>query len=229
MIQSTNAMQPCYDGSRMDFPEALSHLQTADGQSPLTPNQRSDALRLIAGNVSSNHNENALTSPSPPMPNMAQFQQSKERLDQLTNALKEQGNKVNQLSNVLAPLSPSGSIPGISDAQSYGDPGGNDMLDLDQIFNSGDYFDENAPGNFDFAFNEPLPDLDFDMSGTNDDAGQEPSFGIDGTSEEGPEGSVVETVNSSEATSPANTADDNNGSSAGPEGRKRSSKRRRKD
>ncbi|KAL8865887.1 MAG: hypothetical protein Q9174_006635, partial [Haloplaca sp. 1 TL-2023] len=137
MIQSTNAMQPYFNnnsnGSPMDFSTALSHLQTADGQSPLTPNQRSDALRLIASNNNANSNgsgnyvgENALTSPSPQMqmPDMAQYQQSKERLDQLTMALKEQGNKVNQLSNVLAPLSPSGSIPGLTDNYNYGDPGG---------------------------------------------------------------------------------------------------------
>ncbi|KAL8689068.1 MAG: hypothetical protein Q9218_005176 [Villophora microphyllina] len=225
MIQSTNSMQPYGAGSRMDFPQALSHLQTADGQSPLTPNQRSDALRLIAGNVSANSNENALTSPSPPMPNMAQYQQSKERLDQLTNALKEQGNKVNQLSNVLAPLSPSGSIPGITDAQNYGDPGAHDLLDLDQIFNSGDYFNDNPTGDFDFGSNEPIPDFDFDTTTLNDNTTNEHSYGFDGTAEEGPEGSAVETVNSSEATSPANTVDECN---AVQEERTRSGKRRRK-
>ncbi|KAI4257511.1 MAG: hypothetical protein L6R42_005606, partial [Xanthoria sp. 1 TBL-2021] len=96
MIQSTNANQPYFNGSRMDFPEALSHLQTADGQTPLTPNQRSHALGLMAstaGNPSANSSGNALTSPSPPIPNMAQYQQSQERLDQLSNALKEQANK----------------------------------------------------------------------------------------------------------------------------------------
>ncbi|KAL8737726.1 MAG: hypothetical protein Q9181_001411 [Wetmoreana brouardii] len=225
VIQSTNAMQPYYDGSRMDFPEALSHLQTADGQSPLTPNQRSDALRLIAGNVSANSSENALTTPSPSMPTMAQYQQSKERLDQLSNALKEQDNKVNQLSNVLAPLSPSGSIPGITDGQGYGDPGSNEMLDLDQIFNSGDYFNENATADFDFGSNEPLPEFNFDTTAATENAGGEQAFGFDGAGDEGPEGSTVETVNSSEATSPANTVDEDN---AGQEERTGSGKRRRK-
>ncbi|KAL9583679.1 MAG: hypothetical protein Q9212_002566 [Teloschistes hypoglaucus] len=225
MIQSTNSMQPYNTGARMDFPQALSHLQTADGQSPLTPHQRSDALRLIAGNVSGNNNENALTSPSPPMPNMAQYQQSKERLDQLNNALKEQGNKVNQLSNVLAPLSPSGSIPGITDAQNYGDPGAHDLLDLDQIFNSGDYFNDNATGDFDFGSNEPIPDFNFDTNAPSYDGAEEGSFGFDGTGEEGPEGSAVETVNSSEATSPANTVDETN---TGQEERTTRSGKRRK-
>ncbi|KAL8730103.1 MAG: hypothetical protein Q9166_004302 [cf. Caloplaca sp. 2 TL-2023] len=228
MIRSTNANQPYFNGSRMDFPEALSHLQTADGQTPLTPNQRSDALRLIAstsGNTAGNTNDNALTSPSPPMPTMAQYQQSKDRLDQLSNALKEQGTKVNQLSNVLAPLSPSGSIPGMTDAQNYGDPGGTDMLDLDQIFNSGDYFSNQEPGDFDFNSNEPLPDFDFNTIGENGNTTEEHPLGLNGAADEGPEGSAVETVNSSEGTSPANVAEERN--EPGEEGR-RSSKRRRK-
>ncbi|KAL8709849.1 MAG: hypothetical protein Q9220_005465 [cf. Caloplaca sp. 1 TL-2023] len=226
MIQSTNANQPFYHGSRMDFPEALSHLQTADGQTPLTPNQRNDTLRLIASTAAANSPNNALTSPSPPMPSMAQYQASKERLDQLSNALKEQGNKVNQLSSVLAPLSPSGSIPGVTDGMGYGDPTGNDMLDLDQIFNSGDYFNDNiATGDFDFGTNEPLPDFNFDPNEGNGDGADEPPFGFDGAGEDGPEGSAVETVGSSEGTSPANTADDYH---AGQDEMQRSGKRRRK-
>ncbi|KAI4169294.1 MAG: hypothetical protein LQ343_005792 [Gyalolechia ehrenbergii] len=228
MIQSSNANQPCYNGSQMDFPEALTHLQTADGQRPLTPNQRNDALRLIASTAgtSSANGENALTSPSPPMPNIAQYLQSKERLDELSNALKEQGSKVNQLSSALAPLSPSGSIPGVTDTQNYGDPAANDILDLDQIFNSGDYFNDNAPGDFNLGSSDPLPDFNFD---TNDGNGAEPealpSFGFDGTVEEGPEGSAVETVNSSEGTSPANTVEDHG---AGQEEGRETRKKRRK-
>ncbi|KAL8779314.1 MAG: hypothetical protein Q9213_006994 [Squamulea squamosa] len=213
MIQSTNANQPYFDNTRMDFPEALSHLQTADGQLPLTPNQRSDALRLIAsaaGNNSTNNHENALTSPSPPMPNMAQYQQSKERLDQLSNALKEQGTKVNQLSNVLAPLSPSGSIPGMTDGQNYGDPGGNDMLDLDQIFNSSDYFNNQEPADFDFDANDLVPDFSFDTNAQDGEPPQDRPFGFDGAADEGPEGSTVETVNSSETTSPTDFIEDSN-------------------
>ncbi|KAL8924530.1 MAG: hypothetical protein Q9208_004005 [Pyrenodesmia sp. 3 TL-2023] len=212
MIQSSNAKQPYYNGSRMDFPEALSHLETADGNLPLTANQRNDALRLMAsttGNPSSNKHENALTSPNPPMPNMAQYQQSKDRLDQLSNALKEQGSKVNQLSNVLAPLSPSGSIPGLNEVQNYGDPGANDMLDLDQIFNSGDYFNDAGPGDFNLDSNETLPDFNFDMDDQNANTQQGPSFGFDGVvDDDDKEGSAVETVEGSEGTSPANTVDE---------------------
>ena len=228
IIQSSNANQPYFTGSQMDFPEALSHLQTADGQLPLTPNQRSDALRLIASTTGNNsvNGENALTSPSPAMPNMAQFQQSKERLDELSNALKEQENKVNQLSSVLAPLSPSGSIPGMTEMPNYGDPGANDILDLDQIFNSGDYFNDNQTGDFNLGSNEPLPDFNFDTDDQEGAEGEAPlSFGFDGTAEEGPEGSAVETVNSSGTRSPIDSLEENKDGQE--EGRK-TGKRRRK-
>ncbi|KAL8857809.1 MAG: hypothetical protein Q9178_005709 [Gyalolechia marmorata] len=247
MIQSTNASQPYSNGSRMDFPEALSHLQTADGQLPLTPNQRSDALRLIAstaGNPSANSNGNALTSPSPPMPTMAQYQQSKERLDQLSNALKEQGTKVEQLSNVLAPLSPSGSIPGMTDGgPNYGggDPGGTDMLDLDQIFNSGDYFTNPDGGDADFHFNPNDPVVP-DFAAFGGPNGEPPpeeavSFGFDGALDDGAEGSVVETVGSSEGgatSSPAANAtveesnSSNNNVVGEDDSKRRLGKRRRK-
>lgn len=231
MIQSSNASQPFSNGSQMNFPEALTHLQTADGQRPLTPNQRNDALRLMAstaGNSAAN-GENALTMPSPPMPTMAQYMQSKERLDELSNALKEQDSKVNQLSSVLAPLSPSGSIPGITDMQNYGDPGANDILELDQIFNSGDYFSDNPAGDFTVGSNDPLPDFNFDTddgNGAEAEAASPNFFGFDGTGEEGPEGSAVETVNSSEGTSPAQTVEDHE---VGQEEGRQLGKRRRKE
>ncbi|KAL8747203.1 MAG: hypothetical protein Q9184_007633, partial [Pyrenodesmia sp. 2 TL-2023] len=114
------------------------------------------------------------------------------------------------LSNVLAPLSPSGSIPGLNDAQNYGDPGTNDMLDLDQIFNSGDYFNDAGPGDFSLGGNETLPDFNFDMDDQNANRQQGPSFGFDGIADDDDkEGSTVETVESSEGTSPANTVDEN--------------------
>ncbi|KAL8849048.1 MAG: hypothetical protein Q9221_005947 [Calogaya cf. arnoldii] len=241
MIQSTNANQPYFNGSQMDFPEALSHLQTADGQTPLTPNQRSHALGLMAsttGNPPANNSGNALTSPSPPMPNMAQYQQSQDRLDQLSNALKEQGNKVEQLTTQLAPLSPSGSIPGITDGQAQPNYAG-DMLDLDQIFNSGDYFNNPEAGDFNFDDTDvQVPGFDFGGRNNTEvdgiaEAGPGPgpgdeecTFGFDGNNEGPEEGSAVETVNSSEATSPANVVvEDHN---AAEDGEGRTGKRRRK-
>ncbi|KAL8993971.1 MAG: hypothetical protein Q9169_005944 [Polycauliona sp. 2 TL-2023] len=299
MIQSTNANTPFFtNGSQMDFPEALSHLQTADGQTPLTPNQRNDALQLMASTAAAgtspaagngnNDNTNALkmqggAGPAM-MPGMAHYQQSKERIDQLSNALKEQGSKVEQLSNVLAPLSPSGSIPGLADPAlhqhqqpNYGDPG--DMLDLDQIFNSGDYFNGDVAGDDEgFRFDDPgelVPGFganDFDEGVRFDEGGgaaaaaaaaaddrvgsghgngmgngygngqRQFSFGLDGADDDDGENdndgepredaSAVETLDSSEATSPANPLIAEEGANAvdegGGGGTLRPGKRRRK-
>ncbi|KAL8669173.1 MAG: hypothetical protein Q9168_006226 [Polycauliona sp. 1 TL-2023] len=260
MIQSTNANQPFFTGSQMDFPEALSHLQTADGQTPLTPNQRNDALQLMASTAAAgttttnNNNTLASASQGPPMPNMAQYQQSKERIDQLSDALKEQGSKVEQLSNVLAPLSPSGSIPGITDASQF-DPsaigaggGGGDMLDLDQIFNSGDYFNNGGDGGG-FHFDDPTGFTnDFDDGGGAEsgvgNGNGEYSFNFDGAGDDGGDGddgdggdgdedgredaSAVETLDSSEATSPANAVNGDEGAGDEGGGTLRAGKRRRK-
>lgn len=244
MINSANASAgPFSAGStRMDFPEALSHLQNANGKSPLTPNQRNDVLQLMANGsaaTAQNGNNNALTFPSPPdVPNMAAYNQTKDRIDLLGHSLKEQEQKVNELNSMLAPLSPSGSIPGVgADPPPGGYPGG-DMLDLDQIFNSGDYFNDGTSGsdfNFadagDFTFDTAPPPSQMDNEhgapiGGFDGVGRFDGVdGFDGVTAGNERGRVLETMNSSEATSPANTVDE---SAFGVEDAKSPGKRRRK-
>ena len=198
--------------NRMDFPEALSHLQTADGNSPLSQNERNGVLRLMASNSANADNanaNNALTAPDPPnlpLPNMENWQATSEDLAFLEQSLREQEDKMLDLSNRIQPLSPSGRIPGLNDPQGYIPPP-NDALDFDQIFNSNDYFndaganlgdpggDQNfGSGGGDFNFDGPLdmnPGADYGSNNlsTNDNR-------------------VVESVNSSEATSPENVLDD---------------------
>lgn len=200
LINSHNAANTTFSpGTRMDFPEALTHLQTADGQSPLTDHQRTNALRQIASANSTepNNSNNALTSPTPPNINPAQFSgMTKEQLDFLGTAIKEQEQKVDSLSQSLAPLSPSGSIPGMNGDVHYS---GSDLLDMDSIFNTGDYFNnENGELNFDTA---GLPDFDFDINAGGPDGGADGMMGYGATDERD-----VETVGSSEATSPAVTS-----------------------
>ncbi|SLM39637.1 Winged helix-turn-helix DNA-binding domain [Lasallia pustulata] len=148
LINSANANNTNFPSTHMDFPTALTHLETADGSSPLTQNQRNDVLRLIANgsaneNSPSTHNNinnnNALTSPNPPpMPNLSDLPFSRSELNVIYKTQKDQNSKITQLTNLLQPLSPSGSIPGIGpDTHAYN---ASDPLDLDQIFNSGDYF-----------------------------------------------------------------------------------------
>lgn len=238
IINSANASDTAFLNNRMDFPQALSHIQTADGKSPLTQDQRNDMLQLIAnggagtgtnvnGNNNITHNQNALTSPTPPeipVPGISHWNATKEELDFLEKTLREQESKVANLSSMVQPLSPSGSIPGLTDPQGYGGQGNSDPLDLDQIFNSGDYFNETAS----------VADLDFSNasvdfgSGTdfNFDSYDTPGFsnGFDVTDHAGTGVRIMETGNSSEATSPANTVIDGGG---GEDGRSPRKKRRR--
>ena len=203
MINSANAQNTNnFAGQRMEFPEALSHLQTADGQSPLTPNQRQNMLQLMSNDANSpqnSNNLNAMTSYSPnsSAANLASFDMSKEQLDQISRSLQEQQERMANLNATIAPLSPSGSIPGVTD-QSY-QPNGQE-LDLDSIFNSGDYFNDGTnPPDFDFSDGVNMPDFDFSVPPPNME---------DPSPANADEGRVVGSVDSSVATSPANTVDD---------------------
>ena len=176
-----------------DFPEALSHLQNANGQ--VTPDQHQNMLQLISN--ASPDSGNALASFSPNPANMPEFTQ--EQIDQISRSLEEQRQRMANLNAAIAPLSPSGSIPGVDD-HSYNPQNGSE-LDLDSIFNSNDYFnDGSSAANFDFSnANAELPDFDFDTAQ------------VDGHNTLHPndiQGGVVETMNSSEGTSPANTIED---------------------
>ena len=157
-------------------------------------------LRLMsdeqASSLPTGNANNALTSYSPPIP-AANLNMSSERLSQIEHSLREQENHLANLQATIAPLSPSGSIPGVNDHTYNSNP----ELDLDSIFNSGDYFNDGTdPASFDFTNGADLPDFDFStaMDPVGDQGQEMPQFdGID-------EGRVKE-MDSSEATSPANT------------------------
>lgn len=209
LINSHNAQNTFPPGTRMDFPEALSHLQTADGKIPLTPHQRNNVLQLIAGSSAESGNDNnALTSPNPPqLPETNQFDMSREQLAFLGNAIKDQEQKVGNLTQSLAPLSPSGSIPGMGGEGHYN--GSDPLLDIDSIFNSGDYFNDQGTEELDFT-NGEIPDFDFGTAATGEaDLGPANMHGYDGAADERSEkGSGVETLGSSEMASPAVTVED---------------------
>lgn len=219
MINNANANNNTLGGA-LDFPAALSHFENSNGNSPLTQGERADVLKLIANgtNTAQTGSNNALTSPSPPqMPSLHQWAKSREDLDVLAKLQAEQDSKVQNLTTILQPLSPSGSIPGLTDHQYYGEQSGESGdagLDLDQIFNSGDYFTDQGSGN---GIGGGNLNLDLSNSSHNaNDAGVDFDFddfgdGPNGYNEENGRdgvGRIVETVDSSEATSPANTAED---------------------
>jgi heat shock transcription factor len=113
----TNASPPAFD-----FSSALDHYQNANGNSPLTPQQRDHMLSLInqhTGQTANNSNNNALVSPVPPaMPDLSHFKQTQQQLEMLTNMQKRQDAKVQDLHRRLQPLSPTGSIPGLPESES---------------------------------------------------------------------------------------------------------------
>lgn len=224
-INSANANDAnLLSNSRLDFPQALSHLQTADGKSPLTTNQRNNVLQLMAngsakapsnGNATSNNN--ALMSPNPPelpVPNMEHWTATQNELDFLEKTLKEQDSKVTNLSTMLQPLSPSGTIPGLNDPAGYNGLGSipSDPLDFDNMFNTNDYFGDASTGqDLNFGtdavdFSGPT-DFDFETPNSHDATN---GLGLEGSDDRNDE-RRFETADSSEATSPATTVLDGGG------------------
>jgi len=119
MMSVINAANSASPPTGLDFDSALQHFQTADGNSPLTAQQRNDVLSLMQGHMntssgasdSTGNANNALNSPqTPQMPSLANLPATQEQLDLLQIMQDEQAAKVQQLADRLQPLSPSGSI-----------------------------------------------------------------------------------------------------------------------
>jgi heat shock transcription factor len=161
MIQNSNAANGIQTNFS-DFPNIVSSLETSGGNSALTPKQRADTLRQMAhdSNVNdptSTSPNNALISPSPPpmLQNYsAQLNNTRNEIDNLMKMQAEQDRSVQNLTNLLQPLSPTGQIPGLVDGH-VPPP----SLDLDQIFNSQDYFTDLPDLNDDNKDNIPFDDL----------------------------------------------------------------------
>lgn len=247
VIQNSNARNGV-PTSFADFPNVLSSLETSGGQAPLTPNQRADMLRLMAHesntgdpNLSGSQNNALITPNPPPMPQnySGRLASTRSEIDNLVKMQAEQDRSVQNLTNLLQPLSPTGTIPGIRNDQGGAPP---PPLDLDQIFNN-DYFTdigdlEENKANLDFGGgpNQPGPQdpppgddqgndlFNFDqLPSGNDffDGQQNHGFfgGLDGAgySDVKPPvadnnvdtGRVIETLTDSEGTSPANTVEEN--------------------
>ena len=198
--------------SRMEFPEAFSHLQTTNN---LTPRQREDMLNIMSNEMANspqngtNTGNNSLTSYSPmgnkAGPSLEQLELERDRINQIEQQLREQSVRMENLKGTVVPLSPTGSIPGVTD-QNYNS---NQELGFDDIFNSGDYFNnENGfNGDFDWSNNNgDIPDYDFNIDAPSGENGADTGTGMFNTN--GAEGGRVTEAGSSEATSPANTADD---------------------
>jgi heat shock transcription factor len=198
IINNTNARsRPNNNG--MQFPEMLSHYENANGNSPLTSEQRNTMLNLIANTTSAPGTNNALVSPTPPEPpSLEEMGYTQAEIDELVRLQAEQEARIHDVKTALSPLiSPSGSIPGL-DGNSYfngtdsSDPNAA-HLDLDQFLDTGAFYNGSSPithGDYNYDhFNDGtvgMGDSHFDM-------------GMDGVQDTS---RVVETVDGSETTTP---------------------------
>ena len=198
VIQNANAQNSTPGTPAADFSNVLNSLENSGGRSPLTSSQRADMLRLMNNQgVGNERSNNALVNATPPsMPtnydrNLAS---AKADLDNLAKLQADQEQSVQNLTSLLQPLSPTGSIPGLGDGLDIAPP----PLDIDAFLSNGDYFQ-------DF----PTEGNNFETNGTTfppfDGADEEELFANLPTTSEGVDGSQqgrVESVPSSEATTP---------------------------
>ncbi|RFU28871.1 hypothetical protein B7463_g7471, partial [Scytalidium lignicola] len=156
IINSNNARRPG-NTNGIEFPEMLSRYENANGKTPLTSEQRNDMLNIIANSTSAPGSNNALVSPNPPQPpSLDDLAYSQAELDELMRLQQAQDENISKVQDLILPLSPSGTIPGLTDnVPSYfpdgntPSPGGN--IDLDQFLDSGAYY--NSSDHNDFNYN----------------------------------------------------------------------------
>ncbi|ETN44684.1 uncharacterized protein HMPREF1541_10354 [Cyphellophora europaea CBS 101466] len=154
VIHNANARNGSSPGNAVapDFSNMISTLENSGGANPLNSTQRADMLRLINSSVGdpSKGGDNALINATPP-PGPSNFDRqlasSKASYDSLAKMQAEQDKSVQNLTNLLQPLSPSGSIPGIHDNANLPPA----PWDVDDFLSAGhDYFGDFPPdGNFD--------------------------------------------------------------------------------
>lgn len=148
-----------------DFSNVLNNLEATTGTGPLSTSQRADVLKMINDSTQQpSGSDNALINSTPP-PGPANFRRrlanTTSELDQLAKLQAEQDKSVQNLTHLLQPLSPTGSIPGIGDGQSLPPP----PLDIDDFLNQADYFADvpsDPNGNYDFG------NTGLDSNGAND-------------------------------------------------------------
>ncbi|KAF2773490.1 hypothetical protein EJ03DRAFT_100274 [Teratosphaeria nubilosa] len=196
-INSTNASAPgapAYDWN------AFNNFNNANGGTNTASDMRNVLAAMNRSNGAANQN-NALTGPAPAMPNLDQLQQTQKQINNLISLQKQQHDKVTELNRRLVPLSPNGSIAGLSN-------GGDTPLDM--VGTPGDY-DPSAFINFDDgAYGAEFGNATIDNSGADfnfDDFGNGAGDGGDvdwNFNNEANEGGRIESV-SSETTSPRST------------------------
>lgn len=89
----------------------------------------------------------SLIGASAPPPSMTRISQNQDELEQLQRLQEQQSNKLDELSHLLGPYSPSGRIPGLDENAQYFD----DNIDFGQYLDSNAYNADGLPTEFDFT------------------------------------------------------------------------------
>ena len=222
LINSTNASDLTNSAiNQMDFGEALSHLQNRDGKGPLSASERNGMLQLMANksnqgmassdDIPNNSSNNALTSPAPPatsVPTFDDWQASNDNIAFLQKSMQDTHSKLANITNRLSPISPNGSIPGFDENSSYMGVSQNDALDFEQIFDPNAFLNDPNTSNNDFGNETPIFDVDADF-GFDNSLGSNTSAAINNSSDQKQPDHFIKAVNhSSEALSPATTAEE---------------------
>ncbi|KAI0136932.1 putative heat shock transcription factor Hsf1 [Xylariales sp. AK1849] len=99
-----------------------------------------------------------------PPPSLAQINQNRDEIDQLTRLQEEQSHKLDELSSLLGPYSPSGRIPGLADGGTqYFD----ENIDFGQYLDNSAFNADGLANDFDFGTNN-LENANFDHLNTAD-------------------------------------------------------------
>ncbi|CZT48984.1 related to heat shock transcription factor [Rhynchosporium secalis] len=248
IIQDTNAQTLQNPNSVLQFPEMLSHYENSNGNSPLTNEQRNSMLNLMAHTSSASNSNNALTSPTPPpQPSLEELGYTQGEIENLLNLQVEQTRNINEVKATIAPLSPSGSVPGLEGDTYFSGmdathPSDGANLDLDQYLDTGAFYTGSSPmamaGNGDYGYDIGVDGGFGDGSGLGGMGGGmglgESHFdmGMDGAADSPEIVAVkVESLNSSAAHTPeggVETPEDLNGMSGGGDMGTSPSKKRRK-
>lgn len=149
LIHNTNARNSGNITPVPDFSHVLNNLENNGGTTPVSPAQHEKMLRMFDDQAKRSRpgtsDSNALVSPArsnseaqlnKKIASTAHDLQSLERLQAA------QEKSVENLTNLLQPLSPTGSIPGIGDGQDIPPP----PLNIDDFLNGTDYFDFSTDG-----------------------------------------------------------------------------------
>ncbi|KAG9241921.1 hypothetical protein BJ878DRAFT_536211 [Calycina marina] len=173
LINNTNAMTN-NDPKAMEFPQVLSHFENANGNSPLTHQQRSEMLSMIASQTTAPGSNNALVSPTPPpAPSLEKFEYQNAELDKILALQQDQDYKIDGLKQSVPLLSPSPELPNLDSGFFAAD---NTNPDLNQYFDSDAFYDGNSslggqPDYSTFNYGDPVlgeSHFDLGMDGATD-------------------------------------------------------------